>query len=261
MKNTIYYFSGTGNSLYLSKKLAERLKDFEVKSIKNAVQNNDYVCNCEKIGIIFPVYCLGIPEIVERFIENIHIENNPYIFCIANYGGEYGGAYFQLSELLNKKGKILSANFGIKMPDNYVVLLNSPKKHNIEKILDNADIMIEKVAKSIDASENNNFGMQLFKKIGYKVIYPFWKRNLSKFDKSFKVSKNCNLCGTCKLVCPVRNIDIKDGHIIWKHGCQDCMACIQICNKKAISRWLSKYNRQYFNPRISTAEYMRGDIK
>ena len=72
MKTTIYYFSGTGNSLKVAKDIAAELKDTEIIQIcKNNMGINNTTSN--KIGIVFPVYVSGMPLLVKEFIEKIKI--------------------------------------------------------------------------------------------------------------------------------------------------------------------------------------------
>lgn len=59
-----FYFTGTGNSLYIAKKVGG-----DLFSIPQVLKGNQYVFKDEKIGIIFPTYGLSVPNIVKEFIE------------------------------------------------------------------------------------------------------------------------------------------------------------------------------------------------
>ena len=48
MKNTIYYFSGTGNSLYIAKHLADQLGESQLVPLAKANQQSDIIANTEK---------------------------------------------------------------------------------------------------------------------------------------------------------------------------------------------------------------------
>ena len=56
----IIYFSGTGNSLYIAKKLAEKLND-EIIHINEAAKLGEIKDN--QVGIVFPIYC-GVDSII-----------------------------------------------------------------------------------------------------------------------------------------------------------------------------------------------------
>jgi flavodoxin len=83
-KNKLYYFSGTGNSLAVAKKLAQALGDTEIFSIAEVI-NKKFDFAAERIGIIFPVYIWGLPLIVSRFAEKIQLPANVYLFGVATY--------------------------------------------------------------------------------------------------------------------------------------------------------------------------------
>lgn len=57
----IFYFTGTGNSLYIAKKFGG-----ELYSIPQVLKGNEYVFEDEKIGIIFPTYGFSVPTIVKK---------------------------------------------------------------------------------------------------------------------------------------------------------------------------------------------------
>ena len=59
----IFYFSGTGNSLYAARKVAEEQEE-KVISIASEYKNEDSVLEYlfkedELLGFVFPIYCLG----------------------------------------------------------------------------------------------------------------------------------------------------------------------------------------------------------
>ena len=58
MKNRIYFFTGTGNSLKVAKEIAAGLGDCDVAAIQ---KNMDVTipAGLERIGFVFPVYYWG----------------------------------------------------------------------------------------------------------------------------------------------------------------------------------------------------------
>lgn len=70
----IFYYTGTGNSLFAAKKL---LKENEsLISMANAVNNNEYKYRLEageKLGFVFPVYFYTVPKLVETFVEKLEV--------------------------------------------------------------------------------------------------------------------------------------------------------------------------------------------
>ena len=60
----IFYFTATGNSLYVAKQL-----DDELISIAQVIAQDDLKFKAEKIGIVTPMFSLKLPDIIQRFLE------------------------------------------------------------------------------------------------------------------------------------------------------------------------------------------------
>ncbi|HPJ26356.1 MAG TPA: hypothetical protein PLA80_09425, partial [Synergistaceae bacterium] len=65
-----YYFSGTGNSLYLARRLAASLEGRSI-SMAEELRKNKVSCETEMLGLAFPLYYGGLPEMVERFAKTV----------------------------------------------------------------------------------------------------------------------------------------------------------------------------------------------
>ena len=126
MKNIIFYFSGTGNSLQVAKDIAEKIGECEV--INLAKYDTNEKINAERVGIVFPVYFWGVPNIIKVFLKKIELQNNPYIFAVATCGGTVGASLIQINDLLRLKNQKLHAGFAITMPENYIVYYNASSK-------------------------------------------------------------------------------------------------------------------------------------
>lgn len=250
-KNIIYCFTGTGNSLYIAKRIAAEIGNCEIKAIgkskKGELQNN-----YEKIGFVFPVYFLGAPSAVNQFVAQLKIMQNTgaYFFAVATYGFMAGYAGAEVLQLLANKGAKNFFEGKLKMHSNFIV----------------AETMREQTANEAQKEEQNL--QQLLKNIASGVTnkrrkqnrliraYHNWQlKRVPNLDKNFSVSNNCTSCGICKAVCPVGNIDMPIGIPQFNHKCQQCMACIQYCSQKAINYKDKTQNKnRYQNAHIKWTE-------
>jgi len=87
MKNKIFYFSSTGNCLYVSKQIKDELDECEIISIPKAMKEGKFEYEGDRIGIVFPLHSYGLPIIVRDFIEKIKINKDAYIFAVEVTGG------------------------------------------------------------------------------------------------------------------------------------------------------------------------------
>jgi len=69
-------------------------------------------------------------------------------------------------------------------------------------------------------------------------------------DKSFIINEECNGCGTCAKVCPVKNINIEAKRPVWQHHCETCLACYHWCPNDAIEGEIVAYNKKEHHPHI-----------
>lgn len=84
----IFYFTGTGNSLYAAARLSHGTAD-RVVSIAECMQKEEFAFPepCERAGFVFPVYWYGIPAIVERFLDRLTLGGCDYAYAVITCGG------------------------------------------------------------------------------------------------------------------------------------------------------------------------------
>jgi ferredoxin len=60
------------------------------------------------------------------------------------------------------------------------------------------------------------------------------------------IDNDCTQCNLCVSVCPMKNLENKNGKITSKQNCTMCYRCINKCPQKAISVYLKgKVKKQY----------------
>jgi ferredoxin len=250
MKTTIYYFSATGNSYEIARKISEKIKESSIISMNNIPSNESIGGSEESIGFVFPVYFLGLPRIVKRFIEKLNILYGTYCFAIANYGGAALNTLGMLEEILNAKGLSLSYAEKIMMPGNYIVNYPSFSSEKINHLLEKSNSKINKISLDIKEKVLNSVKQKavLLSKTANNIIY----KKVARWDNKFYSTEKCNNCGLCENICPVKNIKIENNHPVWLHHCERCTACIQWCPEEAI---------QYGKQTIGRKRYRHPEVK
>lgn len=252
MGSTIYYFSATGNSLAMARQIAKRLGDCAIRSMAAEPPDEPVGGLDQSIGFVFPVFYVGLPRIVKRFVERLNIMEGTYCFAFISFGGAAADTLGMLENILNEKGIHVSYAAGVKMPGNYIVKYQAFAPHVIQKLIkdatDKADEAAEAVAKGKLQPVKRNARL-LSKMANRRYLY----KDIAEWDEKFNVTDGkCTGCGLCAKVCPVSNIKFEDQRPFWQHHCERCLACIQWCPCEAI---------EYGKKTIGRRRYHHPDVK
>ena len=254
METTIYFFTGTGNSLKIARALAGKLKDSEIIPIAKIWQMENIDSTTEKVGFIFPLYYSGLPKIVHDFINKLDLSKSNYLFTAITSAGDINEQPLQqLNKILLTKGKILNAGFYITMPSNYIIGYEVPSEESQKAFFEKAIKQVESISEIIK-SEKENLNQDIFKQDVRRSegINKEFRDEVNTSDKSFYADDNCTSCGICEEVCPVNNIIIVEGKPEWQHKCQQCLACINFCPEKSIQFGTDTLKTQrYHHPEIT----------
>jgi ferredoxin len=258
-ETTIFYFTGTGNSLKVAKDIADGLPDAELIRISRKNLQETGRVYSGTIGIVFPVYFFGLPHMVRQFAENFRADETAYVFGVATYGGMLGIAFDQLVTSLAKNRIHLSAAFGVLMPgNNQVMYPPNPALEQQERFRREQET-VTGIIKKVDTRENipqksANFIIRSFLIGFYSLLRP------NERSRHFHTDENCNGCGTCARICPAENITIQDKRPLWHHQCEYCLACMQWCPSLAIQYANRTQKRgRYHHPDIGVKELYQDD--
>ncbi len=261
MTTTLFYFSGTGNSLTMAKELNQELKDSELVPIAKAMKNDNFTFKNEKIGFIFPLYYYGLPKIILDFVKKITLVNANYIFAIVTRAGDLNGVPFvQLERLLKEKSKKLNAGHFIQMPDNFIIVSEIISEDASELLYNKASKDIKEIASDIESSVSNLDIEITEDKPGRTERGNLrFHKNVGKGAASFFVDENCNSCGICEKICPVDNIKLnEDGKPEWQLKCEQCLACINYCPTNSVQFGKNTSSKKrYRHPAITTKDLIR----
>ncbi len=233
MKTVIFYYTGTGNSLWSARLLAERMDGARLLPMKDA--DPFTAGDAEALGFVFPVHMWGVPAPVLRFLQKLALKPDGYYFALAVNAGQVSRTLLQLAGYLARRGASLAGGFSIVLPSNYIPWGGPGPEARQKELFAQAR---EKIAASGDFFSGQRAGLiergPLWQRIVFSAMYKLSFKQVAKMDKEFWSDDKCNACGICVRVCPAKNIVLKENKPVWQHHCEQCLACIQWCPEEAI---------------------------
>lgn len=252
MTTVLYWFSGTGNSLYAARKLAAELNDCELVPMASLSDREKVSPEHEVVGLVFPMYYEGLPNLVRSFVDKLKTNSDQYVFAVATFGGGPSWVAGELKQILQDQ---LDAVFMVPMPGNYLPLYDIPSEKKVNKLLSAAEVTLNDIIDQVRDRRKSPGSDSFPGKLLYWLLHNKWSRKAPGKDARFSVTSDCISCGLCASVCPVCNVMMEDGSPRWQHRCEECLACVHWCPERAIliSRKTSG-QRRYHHPDITSAD-------
>lgn len=248
----IVYFSGTGNSRFVAKRIAAATGDqlfdsFEcIRGDKGAVFTEPGV-----YVFVSPIYVSAPPMVFLDFIRQSRFPNDCRAYFVMTCAGGMGGAPAYCRKLSAEKGFTYLGTAEVEMPQNYIAMFKTGTPEENKAKIEAALPVVDRIAESIrSCRELPDPGMKSWEYIStVMVLEPYYKGFMS--AKAFSATDKCIGCGKCASVCPFGNITLQDKKPVWGAHCTHCMACINLCPKEAIEYGKgTKKKLRYLGPDI-----------
>jgi ferredoxin len=258
LSTTIFYYTGSGNSLWTARAIEGNLDGAEVVSMTRNAGGPD-TRGADVVGLVFPVHMWGVPRRVLGFVKALEEVRPVYVFAVAVNAGQVSNTLVQLKVVLAKKGIALAAGFGIVMPSNYIPWGGPGPEEQRRKRYAAAEEKAARIAEEVRERRTQPVEKgPLWQRVVFSALYRISFTHVSEMDKSFWVDEKCNSCGICAKVCPADNITISEGKPVWNHRCEQCLACIQWCPQEAIQYGKKTPGyRRYHHPGVTVKDMVR----
>lgn len=226
-RRIIFFFTATGNSLFVAKMLSD-----EILSIPQELKKNDLVYEADEIGFVFPDYAASAPLIVREFISKA-VFRAPYIFSVITYGNFAANVCEWWNKFANEQGLPQQYIKSLMMVDNYLPVFDMNEQITIDKHTDeNLATIIQEVAAHEEYIEKGDLGR--FSEEGLERLrashFPMTAQQLIDVNHD-----KCISCGICTRVCPHGNLKLSSEGVIADGSCEFCLACVHNCTQKALS--------------------------
>ncbi|GHU44124.1 hypothetical protein FACS1894111_10900 [Clostridia bacterium] len=247
---TIFYFTSTGNCLAVAKKIGAKFPESKLISIPQVIDSSDLAFHDDIIGLIFPIYGFGLPEMVRRFMENAKWEAE-YAFAIGTYGNMPGAAMRSVQRLASQKGNHFDYAESLLMVDNYLPGFEIDSE--IAKLPGKqVDENLARIITDIDTREKQNATASILMRMITAGIGGGRFINV-KQAQNFIVNDNCIHCGICAKICPAGNITVTDT-VAFADKCEGCQGCVHLCPQNAIHMRNEKSTVRWRHPDVPLGE-------
>ena len=260
----IYYFSGTGNSLFVAREIAGGFDGAKLVPVVRSLRSGDTDAAEEVIGFVFPIYMNAMPSPVRKFVDSCDFSQCKRVFCVATHGGVPGKARAQVERVFAHRG------VGLWFYEQIEMIGNTPKgvapkilmKRDWEKSIscekiremeartrDGIHSVLEKIRKDIPPQATAKPG---------PLTKLLWKVSEGSSPKlEFLLDDSCTGCGICEDVCLSGRVRMEEGRPVWPMDsqCYYCYACFNFCPVQAVGvKHYVKKEGRYHYPGISAED-------
>ncbi len=232
-KRLIFYFTGTGNCLYVARQLAD--DNTKLLSIPQLMKQKDFNFEADEIGLVYPIYGHIPPYMVRQFLKKARLKAG-YTFAVLTFGARKCNAVEILDSITRKAGYRFNYISTLIMVDNWLPNFDMNEQMKMDKHIP------ENLAAIRDDISNHKHWMQPVTQEERDMHAGFMAYTgldpevgfLKKSEKYFAITDRCIGCGICTDVCPRGNYSLTSNGVKTNGDCEFCFACIQNCPQKAI---------------------------
>lgn len=157
----VFYFSGTGNSEHVARRLAQATGETCV-SMADCVDRDEFtfsLCPDERVGFVTPVYFWGLPDIVVRFMDKLRFTglHRNFIYHTVTCGTTTGQAHYMMQKILKGKGLWLDAKYSVRMVDVWTPMFDLSNHEKCLRKTSGAEKHIDKVAEMVVSRKAGNY--------------------------------------------------------------------------------------------------------
>ena len=231
----IIYFSGTGNSRFAAKRIAEAVSD-EVFDSAPFIQEEKGAVFARSGAYVFvaPVYAAAPPLVFMDFIRRSRFPEGCRAYFVMTCASDMAAAPAYCQKLAKEKGLSYFGTASVNMPQNYLLYFRTRTPEENQTKISAALPVIDRIAETVrDGRILPDPGMKTWERVLTPlVLKPYYKLMVS--SKAFNATEDCIGCGKCAKVCPLKNIIMYEQKPVWGSRCTHCTACINLCPKDAV---------------------------
>lgn len=246
MVGNIIYFSGTGNTEYISELFMEEFKLNNIKTRLTDIAKRRFITNNFDFLVLgSPVYADFYPRYFINWInEKIPRGEGRKVIIFTTIGAKSSCALNELVEIMKDKNYKVSIAVEIEMPNNYYLsnIFGRPQLEEINTKKQKAILKVRELVNSYICNETLIDKVAFNRTIITKPVHNIFTEYSNTWaKKNLKIDMNiCTRCGKCSEDCPTDNVIFSDTKIEFKEDCIYCLKCVNTC---PVNAFLYKNNK------------------
>jgi len=251
MKLLLLYFSGTGNTDYVAHYLARRLAhlplEIELRSIE--WQPAEAVTDFDLLAVGFPVYAAESPTFFQEYLHRLPEGEGRGAFVFCTKGAWAGSAVQRNLQRLAASGYLSLGGGSVLMPGTDGLSMIGKESWMARKALEkdydhlkDADHLVEQWAGVLAELSNRRDIEAAVHSLPSRARMSFLDRVWAALYRASEnwarsrlhADQQCEGCGLCARLCPVTNVEMRDGHPEFGDHCVLCLRCLHACPQEAI---------------------------
>ncbi|MBN1603239.1 MAG: EFR1 family ferrodoxin [Chitinispirillaceae bacterium] len=247
MKIITFFFSGTGNTWWATRKINEIFRKSGHYSIYCPIEKNihaDFVNRIDEfdmIGFSYPIYGANFPPVFKLFLEQLiesrsdSVSKACFTLCTIGYVNALGP--FAAQKILKQACFKLVGSLNIKLTNNTSVPNLKTKVFNDHELDNRKEQALRKIQHFAEQLTNNKkmiTGIGPYLIPGY-IIRKISDRKIKKINEIWSVDQSrCLHCNLCITICPTNSIIFTNNVFEFKNTCTACFRCYNVCPANAI---------------------------
>lgn len=255
----LFYFSGTGNTWWVSQQLIDTLiaNQIEARAISiesiNPEEVDLQIANADIVGFGYPIYGSDLPQIMKDFINQLSpVEAKPtLVYCTqwlwSGDGARVGAGFLKTKGFDIKWGEHFLMPNNICLPIPLIPFTNN--KTHMQGQLRRARRRVDRFADAIMNGKRMLRGFSRFaqvlgalQRVPVRTVFPTMRDSIG-FDET-----RCTKCKLCAQRCPAGNIQVEEGRLLTLRICILCLRCYNFCPVSAVTFMGRKHNHRKGEP-------------
>ena len=238
-----FYFSGTGNTSYVTRDLCKKLSEgFDALAfdISGTGELSAELRAADCVLLAFPVYGSSPPVPMRRFVyDHADVWKGKEVIVVATQYMFSGDGAASLGRSVEKLGGRVTFAEHFNMPNNLAdcTAFKIRNGEELEESLRKTEKRIDAFARKILKGRHFRRGFNPFSHaVGYFSQRKWWRKGENAKKNDLKIDEDrCVACGLCAKNCPVKNIVVENGKARPQGNCALCYRCVNLCPRKAIT--------------------------